>query len=128
MLSPAIPLWCLLIAALMPYVIVAMAKSSADYDNDDPRNMAGFQTPFRRRAHGAHLNCLEAFAFFAVAVLLALVQHVPAATLSLLALLWLLFRLVYVVLYLTGRGTLRSLVWFAASFASIAIYLAAIFH
>jgi uncharacterized MAPEG superfamily protein len=128
MSTPAIPLWCLLIAALMPYFILALAKSSKTYDNEDPRNMAGFQSPLQRRAHAAHQNAFEALGLFTAAVLAALFQHAAPATLSTLCVLWVLLRLVYFVIYLTGQGTLRSIVWSAATLTSIAIFLAAIFH
>jgi len=128
MLSPAIPFWCLLIAALMPYVMVGIAKSSKQYDNEDPRNMAGFQSPLQRRAHAAHQNCFEAFGLFTAAVLAALFQHVSPAALNVLTVLWVLLRIVYCATYLSGRGTLRSIVWSGSAFASIAIFLMAIFR
>jgi uncharacterized MAPEG superfamily protein len=126
MASPTIALWCLFIAALMPYFVVAIAKSSKAYDNEDPRNMGGFQTPLRRRAHGAHQNCFEAFGLFAMAVLVALLEKEAPAILNGLALLWIFLRLVYVAMYLAGRGALRTMSWFAASFTSIGIFLIAI--
>jgi uncharacterized MAPEG superfamily protein len=127
MLSPVTPLWCLLIAGIMPYSVLFFAKSSKEYDNEDPRNMKAYQTPVRRRAHAAHQNSFEAFGLFAAAVLLALFQHVAPTTLSGLTILWVLLRVLYFVMYLTGKSTLRSLVWVAATATSIAIFLEAIF-
>jgi len=120
--------WCLLIAGLMPYFLVAIAKSSRDYDNENPRNMAGFKSPARQRAHGAHSNALEAFGFFAMAVLVATARNAPPATIGNLALLWVALRLAYAWAYIIGKGTLRSLLWFAASFTTIAIILVALLH
>jgi uncharacterized MAPEG superfamily protein len=88
--------------------------------------MAGFSTPLRRRAHGAHQNCFEAFGLFAVAVLVALIEREAPAALNGLAILWVVFRLVYIALYLAGRGSLRTVSWFAGSFTSIAIFLIAV--
>lgn len=126
MASPTVALWCLLAAAVMPYFVVAIAKSSKAYDNEDPRNMAGFQTPLRRRAHGAHQNCFEAFGLFAMAVLVALIEREAPATLNGLTVLWVLFRLVYIGMYLSGRAPLRTVSWFAGSFTSIGIFLIAV--
>jgi uncharacterized MAPEG superfamily protein len=120
--------WCLLIGGLMPYFLVAIAKSSRDYDNENPRNMAGFTTPARQRAHGAHSNALEGFGFFAVAVLLATIRRAPPATVDALALLWIVLRLAYAWTYIAGKGTARSLLWFAASFTTIAVFLVALLH
>ena len=65
--------WCILIAALLPYVWVAIAKSGAPgYNNKDPRGWIAKQDSYRvRNAHAAHLNAFEAFAPFAAAVLMA---------------------------------------------------------
>jgi uncharacterized MAPEG superfamily protein len=120
--------WCVLIAGLMPYFLVAGAKSSRDYDNENPRDMTGFKTPARQRAHAAHNNALEAFAFFAVAVLVATARGAPPTTIDNLALLWVALRLAYAWAYIGGKGTLRSLLWFAASFTTIAIFLVALLH
>lgn len=122
----AVAHWCLLVAGLMPYFLVAIAKSSRDYDNENPRDMAGFKTPLRQRAHGAHSNALEAFGFFAVAVLIATARNAPPATVNMLALLWVALRLAYAWAYIGGKGTLRSLLWFIASFTTIAIFLVAL--
>lgn len=118
--------WILLIGGLMPYFLVAVAKSTKAYDNADPRNAGNFADPLRRRAHAAHQNSLEAFGFFAVGVLLATARGADGGTVDLLAGFWLAARLVYAWTYLTDKSTLRSLVWFLASFATIGIFLAAL--
>jgi uncharacterized MAPEG superfamily protein len=126
MSQPVLAYWCLFIAGLMPYFVLVIAKSSRDYDNEDPRNMDGFRTPIRRRAHAAHQNSFEAFAFFAAAILVAALRGVPPRTINELAVLWVVFRILYIAIYLAGRGTLRSLVWFATIATTIAIFLTAL--
>jgi uncharacterized MAPEG superfamily protein len=126
MTQPILAYWCLFIAALMPYLVLLVAKSSRDYDNEDPRNMDGFKTPVRRRAHAAHQNSFEAFGFFAVAVLVAALRGVPPHTIDELAVLWVVLRIIYIAVYLAGRGSLRSLVWFAAIATTVAIFLTAL--
>ncbi len=126
MTQPILAYWCLLIAGLMPYLVLAYAKSSRDYDNEDPRNMDGFKTPARRRAHAAHQNSFEAFGFFTAAILVAVLRGVPPRTVDELAVLWVVLRIIYIAVYLSGRGTLRSLVWFAAFATTIAIFLTAL--
>ena len=62
--------WCILIAGLFPYLVVALAKRSGDgYDNADPRNLDNLLDGSRYRAHMAHLNSFEAFGFFAISVI-----------------------------------------------------------
>jgi uncharacterized MAPEG superfamily protein len=126
MSQPVLAYGCLLIAGLMPYFVLGIAKASRDYDNEDPRNMEGFRTPLRRRAHAAHQNSFEAFAFFAAAILIAALRGVPPHTINELAVLWVVLRIIYIAVYLAGRGTLRSMVWFAAIATTIAIFLIAL--
>ena len=121
--EPIAAYWVLLIGALMPYPLVAMAKAGPAYDNTDPRNPAALTSAFRRNAFGAHANCLEALPLFAAAVLLAGFRHAPAQTVDTLAFVWLACRLGYVACYLRGLGTLRSLIWAAATAASVAIFV-----
>ena len=58
--------WCVLIAALLPYVWVAISKASGErYDNRDPRGWIARQAnPRVHRANAAQLNSYEAFAPF----------------------------------------------------------------
>ncbi|CAN7338116.1 MAPEG family protein [Phenylobacterium sp. LjRoot225] len=128
MTEPFAAYWILLVGALMPYVLVFIAKANRDYDNADPRNPAALTTPFRRSAYGAHLNSLEAFPLFAAAVLLAGLRRAPAEAVDLAAWLWLAFRLAYAACYLTGRPSLRSLSWLGATACSLAILVMALTH
>jgi uncharacterized MAPEG superfamily protein len=116
----------LLIAGLMPYLVLGVAKGSRDYDNEDPRNMDGFKTPVRRRAHAAHQNSFEAFGFFAAAILVAALRGAPPLRIDELAVLWVVLRIIYIAVYLAGRGTLRSVVWSFAFATTIAIFLVAL--
>src|SRR3546814_11682221 len=63
----SIAYWCVLIAALLPYVWVGIAKSRGQrYNNRDPRGwLARQDNPLVQRANAAQLNAFEAFAPFA---------------------------------------------------------------
>ena len=124
--EPLAAYWILLVAALMPYPLVMIAKANRDYDNTDPRNPAALNTPFRRAAYGAHANSLEAFPLFAAAVLLAGLRHAPAHAVDLAAWVWLAFRAAYVAFYLTSKGSLRSLAWGGATASSLVILVTAL--
>ena len=63
------------------------------------------------RALGAHQNGIEAFPFFAVAVLLAEFRAGPQRLIDELAVLFLIVRIAYVFTYLGNRPTLRSILW-----------------
>ena len=69
----SIAYWCILIAAVLPFVWVGVAKSGAPgYNNKDPRGWVAKQETYRvRNAYNAHLNAFEAFPTFAAGVLMA---------------------------------------------------------
>lgn len=113
--------WCVLVAALLPYVWVAIAKGSGErFDNRDPRGWIARQPdPRVHRANAAQLNSFEAFPPFAAGVILAQLAGVAADRIGLLAVLFIVFRVLHGLVYVAGwHSTLRSLAW-AAGFACV---------
>ena len=102
--------WMLLLAALLPYLTVGLAKSGG-VDNRAPRVGLEGLSGWRRRADWAHRNHFEAFPAFAAAVLVAELAHAPQARIDLLAGIFVALRLVYTGLYIADQATLRSIVW-----------------
>lgn len=123
----SIAYWCVLIAALLPYVWIGFAKSGAtDYNNKDPRGWAAKQQSYRvRNANGAHLNAFEAFSPFAIGVLMAQFTQVDAQLVSWLAMAFIAFRILHGIFYLTGLHRFRSLVWVSGLACVIALMLLA---
>ena len=76
----------------------------------------------RARALGAHQNGIEAFPFFAVAVLLAEFRAAPQSLINELAVLFLIVRIAYVFTYLGNRPTLRSILWSIGFAINVAIF------
>jgi uncharacterized MAPEG superfamily protein len=105
--------WCILVAALLPYAWIVIAKRGGTrYNNRDPRVwLAKQDAPLVQRANAAHLNAFEAFAPFAASVLMAQLAGVPASLVSLLALLFVGFRVLHGICYLAAWHWLRSLAW-----------------
>lgn len=105
--------WCILAAALLPYLWTVVAKTSGQrYDNRDPRSwLARQDNPRAVRANAAQLNAFEAFAPFAASVLMAQLAGVDPARIALLALVFVGLRVLHGVFYLAGIAALRSLVW-----------------
>ncbi len=104
---------CLLAAVILTIASIAPAKLSGarEYDNANPRDPRFYTPGLRARSQGAHLNGYEAFPFFAASVILAELRGVPQPTVNALAVAFILARIVYVLLYLGNRPTLRSAVW-----------------
>ena len=121
-----IALWCVFIAGLLPYAAALTAKAGAPgFDNNEPRAWLAKQTGFRARANAAQQNSFEAFAFFAVAVLVAHVTRGPQAQVDTLAMVFIAARVLYIAMYLGGWGTIRSLVWGVGIIAAVWIFLTA---
>jgi uncharacterized MAPEG superfamily protein len=119
-----IAFWCILVAIVIAYVPVALAKRSkaSGYDNANPRTTEAAFTGFNARAYGAHQNGMEAFPFFAVAVIVGHYLGGDTDTLDRLAMAWVAVRLVYIALYLKGIAPLRTVVWLGAFLIAIAIF------
>ena len=115
-----------MVAGLLPIVCAGISKWGArDYDNHDPRAWLARQEGWRARANAAQSNSLEAFPFFAAAVVLALQGGVDADTVAQWAWLFVGLRLVYIFCYVTDRATVRSLVWMLGLAVVIRLYVLA---
>jgi uncharacterized MAPEG superfamily protein len=105
--------WCVFaVVALYLLTIVSVKWSGAgQYDNAQPRDPGFYQEAIRARALGAHQNGIEAFPFFAAAVLLAEFRSAPQNLINELAVLFLIVRIAYVLTYIGNRPRLRSILW-----------------
>jgi uncharacterized MAPEG superfamily protein len=118
--------WCVLIAAMLPYAATLTAKIGGErFDNRSPREWLAAQAGYRRRANAAQLNSFEAFPLFAAAVLVAHSLHAPQLRVDMLAIAFVIARLLYVAFYLADQSALRSLAWFAGIGSAVAIFIAA---
>ncbi|MCV6614284.1 MAG: MAPEG family protein [Cellvibrionaceae bacterium] len=91
---------------------MAMAKSGG-YDNANPREQQAGLSGWGKRALAAHQNALEAIPIFGLALLSAVVFEIPAESLHLYAIGFLVCRLAYQFCYLQDWATLRSVFWIA---------------
>ena len=105
--------WCVFGTLMLYLLTIASIKwvGFRSFDNARPRDPAFYGDPIRARALGAHLNGIEAFPFFAFAVLLAEFRAAPQNLINELAVLFLIVRIAYVFTYLGDRPTLRSILW-----------------
>jgi uncharacterized MAPEG superfamily protein len=117
-------LWCVLVAGLLPYAATLTAKAGARFDNRHPREWLAAQTGYRQRANAAQLNGFEAFPLFATAVIVAQLMGAPQARVDLLAIVFVVARAAYLLLYVSNRHMLRSIVWFVGIASAVAIFVA----
>jgi uncharacterized MAPEG superfamily protein len=116
--------WCVFGTLMLCLLTIASVKwiGFRRFDNAKPRDPSFYDDPIRARALGAHQNGLEAFPFFAAAVLLAEFRIAPQRLIDELAILFLIVRVAYVFTYLGNRPTLRSILWSIGFAINIAIF------
>ena len=121
--------WCVLVAALLPLVCAAIAKygmmstprRNGGYDNRNPRGWLARQTDWRARADAAQANTFEALPFFFAAVIIAHLLQAGQTQLDILALLYIVLRIAYIMMYIADLATARSVIWALAFLVNIGI-------
>lgn len=122
--------WCVLVAAFMPVALVGYAKFTGNRrmspkENHHPRVWLEDSEGPQKRAYWAQLNSFEAFPPFAAAVIIAVIAGGSVAAINILAVLFILLRVLYGWCYITDRASWRSMVWFGATLCTIALFIVA---
>jgi uncharacterized MAPEG superfamily protein len=110
--------WCVLVAACLPYIWVGLAKSKPGYNNNAPREFLAESEGWRKRANWAQVNAFENFPAFAAAVIISHLAKAPQESIDLHAGLFLVFRVLHGIFYVTDQAALRSMTW-AAGFVCV---------
>lgn len=127
-----IAMLCLLFSALLIVltkipVAIAMNRQPGGYDNRHPRAQQARLEGTGARALAAHQNMIEAFPVFAAGVLAAQLSGADGTLTSMLAVLFVVARVIYTGLYLADFPVLRSLWWAVGYLASIGLMVVALF-
>ena len=123
--------WCVLVMAILPIVCAGIAKygmfsksrRDGGYDNHNPRTWLGNQTDWRARANAAQANTFEALPFFFAAVIIAHQLQARQTVVDILAFMFVVLRLGYVLMYVADMAKTRSVIWAAALLVNIWILL-----
>lgn len=121
--------WCVLFAALLPIVCAWLAKSGSfgksrkdgGFDNRNPRAWMAQQTDWRARANAAQSNSFESLPFFIGAVIIAHLLGAGQTLLDILAFLYVMLRIFYILMYVSDMPTARSALWAGSFLVNIAI-------
>ncbi|MGV3727933.1 MAPEG family protein [Hydrogenophaga sp.] len=121
--------WAVLVAALLPIGCAWLAKSGqmtrprreGGLDNQHPREWLARQTDWRARANAAQANSFEALPFFIGAVIIAHQLGGSQVRVDVLAFLFVVLRVLYIMMYVANMANARSLVWAVALLVNIAI-------
>ena len=97
------------------------SRKDGGFDNRDPRAWMARQTDWRARANAAQANSFEGLPFFIGAVIIAHLLGAGQTLLDMLALLYVMLRIFYIMMYVSDMPTVRSVVWAAAFLVNIGI-------
>ena len=119
--------WCVLAMAILPIVCTGIAKygmftksrRDGGYDNHNPRAWLAKQTDWRARANAAQANTFEALPFFFAAVIIAHQLQAQQTVVDILAFMFVVLRVAYVLMYVADMAKTRSAVWAAALLVNI---------
>ena len=114
--------WCILFMAILPIVCAGIAKygmfsksrRDGGYDNHNPRAWLARQIDWRARANAAQANTFEALPFFFAAVIIAHQLQARQTLVDILAFIFVVLRVGYVLMYVADMAKTRSAIWFAA--------------
>ncbi len=109
------PLWCLVVAAVIPYMLAGMggyfrAKQLGAVDNREPRKQYAALTGVGARAWAAQQNAWESLGLFTVAVLVTQIAHADPDKTALAAIVFIIARILHPIFYIANAHVLRSLV------------------
>lgn len=121
-----IAFWCVLIAALFPFILAGISKAGdKTFNNKRPRDWYESVTGYRKRAWWAQQNSFEALPFFAAAVIIAHVAGANQATVDFIAIGFIAARVAYASCYLADLHLARSLAWLLGIGCCIALFVVA---
>ena len=110
------PLWCLVVVALIPYVLSFAGayfrmRQLGSIDNKHPRQQAAKLEGVGARAYAAQQNAWEALPFFTAGVVVSQLAGADPAAAASLSLGYLATRILHPIVYLANLDVLRSLVF-----------------
>jgi uncharacterized MAPEG superfamily protein len=120
--------WCVLAAILLPLVWAVAAKATSGFkprDNHNPREFLASIDGMGKRANWAQLNTFESIPGFMAAVIIAQQLNAPQAQVDAIAVTYIVLRLIYGVLYMLDKASLRSLVWAGSLGCIVALFVIA---
>ena len=121
--------WCVFVASFLPIVCAGiskwglMGKSPRDggYDNNNPRAWLSKQDGWRARANAAQANTFEALPLFFAAVIIAHQLQASQTWVDIFALLFVVLRIAYIMMYVADLASVRSIIWGLALLTNFAI-------
>lgn len=119
--------WCIFAFFWLGWLPVLFAKILAGdliKANYNPRAHLDKSEGLAKRFYNIHLNSIEMFAPFAVAVIVAeLAGKLPQITIDRLAVAFLVTRLLYIIAYAKNWAPLRTLIWWIGALITLSFFV-----
>jgi uncharacterized MAPEG superfamily protein len=106
--------WCVFIAILMPVLFTALAKFTGGFrpkDNHAPRAYLDKLSGWRQRSNWVQQNTFESIPGFMAAVIIAHQMGGNQNNIDMLAISYIIIRLVYGALYIADVPLMRTVAW-----------------
>lgn len=124
-----IAILCVILAGFLPLIAAGIAKfgpqennASDPFDNHQPRAWLAKQSGMRARANAAQANTFESLPFFYIAIAIAFLFDAPLERINMLAIVYLLARVAYLICYLKDWANVRSLMWLIGFGCTVALF------
>lgn len=107
-------IYLILIACLLPYVFMAIAKVAGGFkisDNQNPRDFLAKTSGLAARANAVQQNSFESLPLFIASILMAEYMVVSQHLIMMLGIAYIILRIIYGICYLANLSTLRSIIW-----------------
>jgi uncharacterized MAPEG superfamily protein len=125
---PTLPILCIAVAYFLVYLPHFIAgsqrfKQPGGFDNNHPRDQTARLEGWAKRAAAAHQNGHETFSPFAISIVVAWLGHANEHTLTMLAIAFVVLRVLYIALYIGNLAPLRTVVWTCSFLTILALFL-----
>ena len=121
-----IAFYCVVFGLFIPVILAGISKknTAVRYDNESPRDHIAHLSGKAKNAYNAEQNHYENFSIFAVAVLTAHWLGHDQSVINLLAIIFVVSRMLHATFYITNNGTLRSVSYTIGFACTIALFFA----
>jgi len=119
-----IAFYCVVVGLFIPVILAGISKKNSGYNNDSPRDHIAHLNGKAKNAYNAEQNHYENFSVFAIAVVVAHWLGHDQAVIDLLAIIFIIARVLHATFYITNNGSLRSLSYTIGFACTIALFFA----
>ena len=121
-----IAFYCVVIGLLIPVILAGISKKNSEvhYNNESPRDHIAHLSGKAKNAYNAEQNHYETFPMFAIAVVVAHWLNHDQSIIDLLAITFIIARVLHAIFYITKNGSLRSVSFMIGLACTIGLYFA----